>query len=154
MPLRLRVPADLIEHRALRIEDAPIGIVRRVCAVERIERLGILTGFRQRAAISAEQPHIVRISDRGLLQNGDGLGALIGGAQRPGVGHGRIGIARIFPVADGPDLNRLPPFGFGPRRIGCADRAGGVVACGLAAGHRQRQHGRDSGRGKQLGGAG
>ena len=102
MPLRLGVAAELVEHRALRIEDAPVGIVGRVRAAEHVERLVVVAGLGQRAAIGAEQRHIVRIADRGLLQNGHRLGALLGGAQRPGIADGRIGIAGIFAVARRP----------------------------------------------------
>ena len=87
-------------------------------------------------------------------QHGDRLGALIGGAQRLGIGDGGVGVVGIFAIAGAPDVERAPPVGVAARRVGGADRAGDVVAGGLAAGRRQGQHGRDSGRGKQTGGAG
>lgn len=53
--LGLLVPPDLVKHRALRVEDTPIGIVGCVRAAERIERLDVLSGFGNGAAEIAEQ---------------------------------------------------------------------------------------------------
>ena len=51
MPLRLGVAAQLIEHGALRVEDAPVRIVRRVRPAQYIERLIVIAGIGQRAAV-------------------------------------------------------------------------------------------------------
>ena len=112
MALRLGVAAHLVEHRALRVENAPIRIVGRVRAVEHVERLLVVAGLGQRAAIGAEQRHIVRIADRGLLQHGHRLGALVGRAQRAGISDGGIGIAGIVAIACAQGVERsaaIPP---------------------------------------------
>ena len=90
MSLRVGVAAHLVEHRALRVENAPIRIVRRVGAVERLQRLLVLAGLGQRPAIGAEQRHAARIADRGLFEHGHRLRALVGRAQCLRVGDGRL----------------------------------------------------------------
>ena len=86
--LRLGVLAHLIEHRAFSVEDAPIGIVRRLGAAERDQRLFVLPGLGERAAVVAKQLHVARVAQRGLFEHRDRLGALIGCTQRLRVGHG------------------------------------------------------------------
>ncbi len=49
MPLRFGVAAELVEHRALRVEDAPVRIVRGVRTAEHVERLVVVAGIGQRA---------------------------------------------------------------------------------------------------------
>ena len=70
--------AHLVEHRALRRENVPIGLVRRMGAVEYLQGLIVVSGLGQCAAVGAEHGLVVRAFDRGLLQDGDGLGALSG----------------------------------------------------------------------------
>ena len=48
------VAADLIEHGALHRQDAPVGPIRRVRAVEHLERLRVIAVVGERAAIGAE----------------------------------------------------------------------------------------------------
>ena len=139
MTLRLRMAAELIEHRALGVEHAPVRIVGRMRPAENLERLIEIASFGQSAAIGAEQRHVGGVADRGLFEHGDRLGALVGGAQAARIDHGGVGIVRIGAVARARGFERLPPFGVAARRRVGADRAGGVVARGLAASDRQRQ---------------
>ncbi len=115
--LRLGIAAELVEHGALRVEDAPVRIVRGMRAGQHIERLVVVAGLGQGAAVGAEQLHVMRVADGRLLQHGDGLGALVGGAQRAGIGDGRVGVVGIFAVMRAPDIKRTPPFGVGARRF-------------------------------------
>jgi hypothetical protein len=81
-----------------------------------------------------------------LLQHGDRLGALFGGAQRPRIVHGGLGVAGIGAMAGAQGIEFAAPVGLAARRA--ADRAGNVIARGLAAGDRQSE----CGRGKEMGG--
>ena len=121
MSLRFGVAAQLVEHRALRVQDAPVGIFGRVRAAEDVERLVVIAGLGQRTAVGAEQRHIVRIADRGLLQHRNGLGALIGRAQGAGISDSGIGVVVIVAIAGTQDVDRAPPVGVAARRIGCTE---------------------------------
>ena len=63
MALCISVVAQLIEHGALHIQNPPIRIVGRMCTIERLKRLLVLTGFSQCAAVGAEQWHAARVTD-------------------------------------------------------------------------------------------
>ena len=57
--LRFAVTAHLVHHGALHREDAPVGLVGRMRALQHVERLLEVAGIGQRAAVGAEQ-HLVR----------------------------------------------------------------------------------------------
>ena len=130
VPLRIGVAAHLIEHRALHRQDAPVGLVLRVGAVEHVERLLVVAVVGERPAVGAEHDTIVRIVDRRLLEHGRGLRALADGAQRLGVADRRIRIGRLGAVALAPGIHLLPPLLRGARRGVGRDRAGGVGDAG------------------------
>ena len=65
--------AHLIEHRALHREDAPVGLVGRMRALQHVERLLEVAGVGERAAIGAEQRLVFGIVDRGGFENGGSL---------------------------------------------------------------------------------
>ena len=112
------MPADLVEHRALHRQDAPVRLVGRVRAAEHFERLLVVAGVGERPAIGAEQRLVVRIVDRGLLEHGDGLGALAGRAQRLRRSGSPLRGRSDSRGSARPRLRRVaPPFGFGARRL-------------------------------------
>ena len=74
--------AHLVEHGALRGQDVPVGLVRRMRAIQHFQRLIIVSGFRQRAPIGAKYGLVVRRRNRGFLKDRNGLGTLSGRAQR------------------------------------------------------------------------
>ena len=82
MALRFRVAAHLVEHGALGGQNVPVGLVRRVGAVEHVQRLLIISGFGERAPVSAEHGSVARAFDRSLFEHGDSLGTLSRLAQR------------------------------------------------------------------------
>jgi hypothetical protein len=83
----------------------------------------------------------LRAADRGLLQNGDRLRALVRGAQRTGIIDGRLRIARIGLEAAPPCLGRLTPLLLRRRvRAGLQGCVGGVdirLGFGEAPGRRE-----------------
>ena len=109
--LRFGMAAHLVEHGALRRQDVPVGLIRRMCALKHFERLLVIAGFRQRAPVGAEHGFVVRVFDRSPLKYGDRLGALSGCAQRLGISHRQVefaGLARYFSSVD---FNIVPPIG-------------------------------------------
>ncbi len=105
--------AELVEHRTLRGENAPIRLVGRVGAVEDLERLLEIADVGKRAAVSAEQGGVAGVLEGCLLQHRDGLRSLAAAAQRLRVGDCRRGIIRFFAIAAGQPFGFGPPFGFG-----------------------------------------
>ena len=93
--LRIGVAAHLVEHRALRGEDAPIGLVGRVGAVEHVQCLLVVSGFGKRAPISAEYGLVVRAFDGGPLEDGDRLSTLSGRAERLRIVQRNVDIRRV-----------------------------------------------------------
>jgi len=134
MTLRVGVASHLVEDRALHIEDAPIGCVRRMCVIERDQRLLVLARIGERAAIGAEQWHIVGIPDGCLLEYGNRLGALVARAQCARIGNGGIRVAGIIAVVGCQGIQGLPRVTLGAcSRTRLANRARGVVACDIGA---------------------
>ena len=133
------MPSHLVEHSALHGEDAPIGLVGRMRAGEHVERLLVVADIGERAPVGAEQAHMFRILDRGLLEHGHGLGALAISTQSLRVFHRRFGIARVGAVAFAPCIRRALPIAL------CAGCGGGEGAGrfrwldGLATGKRNRE---------------
>ncbi len=148
MAARFVVPAHLIEHGALRRENAPVRLIRRMSAAEHVERLAEVSGIGERAAIGAEHDDIVRAVDRGLLQNGHGLRALAGRAQRLRVADRRLGVFLILAIALAPDLGVAPPFHIGAGHLG-GNAEPVVPALVSAAGQGQAC---ENGRGRQQAG--
>ena len=107
MPLRVGVAAHLVEHRALDRQDAPVGLVLRMRAVERVQGLLVAAVVRERTAIGTEDDTIVPIVDCRLLKHGRGLRPLSNGAQCLGVADGRHGVARIVAVPFAPGNKTL-----------------------------------------------
>ena len=93
--LRIGVAAHLVEHRALRGEDAPIGLVGRMGAVEHVQCLLVVSGFGKRAPISAEYGLVVRAFDGGPLEDGDRLGTLSRRAERLRIVQCNVDIRRV-----------------------------------------------------------
>ena len=89
MPLRVGVAAHLVEHRALDRQDAPVGLVLRMRAVERVQGLLVAAVVRERTAIGTEHDTVVPIVDCRLHKHGRGLRPLSNGAQCLGVADGR-----------------------------------------------------------------
>src|SRR6185369_6819708 len=106
----------LVEYRALHRQDPPIRLIRRVCAVENLERLLVTSIVGERAAISAEHNAIVPVVKRRLLEDRCGLGPLADGAQRLGITDGCVRISWIGAVALAPGIHFLPPLDLGTRR--------------------------------------
>jgi hypothetical protein len=100
------VAAELVERGSLHRENSPIRIIRRVGAAENIERLLEIAIVGQRAAVSGEQRLVAGMGDGGLLEHGDGLGALSGGAERLAVAQGRVGILGVAAITLAIDFNR------------------------------------------------
>ena len=105
MPLRVGVAAHLVEHRALDRQDAPVGLVLRMRAVERVQGLLVAAVVRERTAIGTEDDTVVPIVDCRLLKHGRGLRPLSNGAQCLGVADGRHGVARIVAVPLAPGIH-------------------------------------------------
>ncbi len=120
MTLRLGMPAHLIQHRALHVEDAPIRIVGRVRAAERFDRLLVLARLSQGTAVGTQQGHAARGANRCLFEHGDRLSPLIGGPQGARVGDGRIDIVRIIAIASAEGLQGAPRIGLARRSAGRA----------------------------------
>ena len=144
--------AHLVEYRALRRENVPVGLVRRMGAVEYLQCLIVVAGVGQRPAVSAEHGLVVRALDRGLLQDGDSLGPLSGSAQRLRIAYRGLDVSRIgailLPVDVGVVVRvaaRLIGRGHGQR----AGRFGGLH--GLAPGRCRRDDGNKRGRSEQAG---
>ena len=143
--LRLLVAAELVERRALRRQDAPVGIFRRMRAAEHVEGLLEIAVVGERAAIAGEQRLVAGMGEHGLLQHRDRLRALAGVAQRLAVFEREVGIAGLGAIALAQAVHVRPGVGL----AGCfrlaAERAGDVVeARGLAAAEGEHQE-----RGKQ-----
>ena len=84
-------------------------------AREHVERLLEIAVVGQRAAVAGEQRLVAGMGDGGLLQHGDGLGALAGGAQRLAIGQCRVGILGIGAIALAIDLDGAARIGIGSR---------------------------------------
>ena len=110
MLLRFGIAAELIEYRTLRIEDFPIGLIGRMRAAQDLERLVVIAGVSQRAPIGTEHRLVVRIADRSLLQHGNGLSTLLGGAQCPRIIDCHLGIRRIVAITGAPGVDRSLPI--------------------------------------------
>ena len=149
--LRFGVVPHLVEHGALRGEDAPVGLVGRVGAAEHVERLLIIAVFRKRAAVFAEHGLVVRVADRCPLQHGQRLGALSGGTQRLRIAQCDVEVRRVGTILLPIDREIAAPVGIGPivgRRQ--SERAGRCGALRRLAAGRDRGNGNDQrGRGKQ-----
>ncbi len=96
---RFLVAAELIERRALRRQDAPVGILRRMRAAEHVEGLLEIAIVGERAAVAGEQRLVAGMGEHGLLEHRDRLGALAGLAQRLAVVERDVGIARLGAIA-------------------------------------------------------
>ena len=111
-------------------------------APEDLERLLEITIVGQSAAMAGQQRLVAGMGDGGLLEHGDGLGALPGGAKRLAVAQGGVGILGVAAIALAIDFKRAARVsvgvgaGFGLRRGDlCSD-----VGHGLAAAEPRAQY--------------
>ena len=118
------MPAELVERGSLHRQNAPVRIIRRMGAGEHVERLLGIAVVGERAAVAGEQRLVAGMGDGGLLEHGDGLGALSGGAQRLAIAQRRVGILGIGAIAFALDFD-------GAARIGTGTGSGLASALGL-----------------------
>lgn len=76
--LRFLVAAELVEHRALRRQDVPVGILGRMRAAQDIERLLEIAVVGERTAVAGEQRLVAGMGEHSLLHHRNRLGALAG----------------------------------------------------------------------------
>ncbi|MET3160271.1 hypothetical protein ABIF34_007296 [Bradyrhizobium japonicum] len=93
--LRLFVATELVERRALRRQDAPVRILRRMRAAQNVESLLEIAVVGERAAVAGEQRLVAGMAEHGLLEHRDRLGALPALAQRLAVVERDVGIAGL-----------------------------------------------------------
>ena len=84
-------------------------------AVEHFQRLVIIPGLGQRAAVGAEHRLVVRLFDRSLLKDGDSLSALSRRAQRLRVAQRYLDVRRIGAILLTQDFDGVPAVGI--RRV-------------------------------------
>ena len=87
----------------------PIGLIGRVGAAEHVERLFVIAGLRQRAAVFTEYVPVVWILHRQAFEHGDRLRALGGGPQRLGVVQRDVDLGRIGVVLRAVAVEIAPP---------------------------------------------
>ena len=136
--------AELVGDSALRRQDAPIRLFRRMGPAQHVVRLLQAAIIGERAAIGAEQFLIVGMDDHGAFQDGERLGVLVERAQGPRIEEGGVAVALVRFIA-------LAPIGFfaTPLRLGARlglpgpDRAGDVAgtAAHLAGAEREAEGG-------------
>ena len=122
------MPAHLVERRALHREDAPVRIVGAVRTAEHVKGLLKTAIVGERAAVGGEHRLVGGVRDRALLEHGNGLRALPGGAQREAITKCGVGVAGIGAVA--------LAIGFGgAARVGIGDGFGFRGQRALDVGH-------------------
>ncbi len=108
--LCFRVPAELVEYRALRRKNPPVGLIGRMGAVEHLKRLLQIADLRQRLAVGSEQDGIARLTQGSLLEDRDGLRTLAAGAQRLRIGEGDVRVARFGTILGSQAFGFAPPI--------------------------------------------
>jgi hypothetical protein len=97
--------------RALHRQDPPIRIFRRVRLAQHIEGLLKIAVVHERAPIACKQHLVAGIGDARLLEHGNRLRPLTGGAQRLGVVQREVGVLWVGAVAIAISVHLAPRIG-------------------------------------------